>query len=183
MRPGILAKLSCLPAIACVSAAIAGVNTWTMTGPDAGASTALAMHPTNTQIAIVATPRGLYRTANGGGSWTLVNEYLRSSMNSIAFDPANPNRVFAANGKLWRSNDAGLTFAVVTEPSGDRIDNVAFSSAGVLYAHAGTGQIYKSVNQGSTWSTCGLPGGVVGASTVFAVDPNPNPQDHLFIEM
>ena len=89
----------------------AGINSWTMTGPDAGAVYAMAIHPTNSQIAIVSTARGLYRTIDGANSWTLVNEHLFETAQSIAFDPTNPDRVFAARGALWRSDNAGQSFA------------------------------------------------------------------------
>jgi hypothetical protein len=157
----------------CASVASAGVNSWTMTGPDAGSTTALAIHPTNSQISVVSTTRGLYRTSNGSSDWSLVSEYLMRTASSIAFDPSNPNRVFAANGKLWRSNDAGQTFAVVSDPSGGLIYNVGFSG-GTLYAHSSTAQVYRSTNQGSSWTNCALPGGVLANSTAFLVDPDSN---------
>ena len=170
--------------LACSSAARCGINSWTMTGPDAGAANTIAIHPANSQIALLSTSRGLYRTANGGDSLSLVSEYVFAPMQSIAFDPANPDRVFAANGDLWRSDDAGLTFTEVAHPSIVGIRTVSFTSTGTLYVHASIGEVYRSTNQGGSWTTCTLPGGAYGTSSVFAVGPDPVATgDLLFIDM
>src|SRR6185436_16640799 len=178
-----LARWIGLVALACTFSAVAGVNTWTMTGPDAGSVHAVAIHPTNSQTALISTTRGLYRTSDGGAHWFLVNEYQYSFATSIAFDPTNPNRVFAVNGALWRSDDAGFSFTKIDDPLNALYYTVAFSSAGTLYVHSIDGQVFRSTNQGNTFSTCALPGGAHGESYAFAVDPNPNASDHLFIEM
>ena len=177
-----ITRLSAVIALACASNAGAGINSWTMTGPDAGAVNTIAIHPTNSQIALMSTPRGVYRTSNGGDSWTLVSEDVLSTVQSIAFDPVDPDRVFVAKGTLWRSDDAGETFAAVDDLSDFGIHTVAFTSAGTLYAHTRIGQVYRSTNQGVTWTACAVPGGAYSSSNAFSVDPNPNPQDHLFID-
>src|SRR4051794_26110413 len=99
-----------LALFACAFSAVAGVNTWTLTGPDAGSVQTIAIHPTDPQIAVMSTSRGLYRTGDGGAHWILVSPYQYRFATSIAFDPSSPNRVFAVNGDLWRSDDSGFSF-------------------------------------------------------------------------
>src|SRR5687767_12478439 len=111
--PRILARWIGLASLACALSATAGVNSWTMTGPDSGWVTAIEIHPTNPQISLAATTGGLYRTSDGGANWTRLNEGISTPRN-MAFDPTNPNRVFVANAnsQLWVSNDAGAVFAL-----------------------------------------------------------------------
>ncbi|HZN02050.1 MAG TPA: hypothetical protein VFD06_00535, partial [Candidatus Polarisedimenticolia bacterium] len=66
---------------------------------------------------------GLYRTDDGGATWTRVNpdpELAGSYMNHIVPDPKNPDIVWASGRGLRRSTDAGKTFAVFKgAPGGD----------------------------------------------------------------
>ena len=58
----------------CAAIAQAGVNSWTLSGPEGGWAFQAAFHPTNSQIAVLSTVRGLYRTTDGSAHWTLVND-------------------------------------------------------------------------------------------------------------
>jgi hypothetical protein len=172
-----------LLALACVPLADAGINAWTLTGPDAGAATFVAIHPTNSQIALIWTSRGIYRTSDGAGHWSLVHEQGFTGRN-IAFDPTNPDRVLATRGYLLVSNDAGQTF---TQLPGSRSDirQVEFSTDGVVYAATYNGRVFRSTNSGSTWTACAAPWAEDVGSNSFYVDPNPqlDGKHHLFIEI
>ncbi|MBV9008546.1 MAG: hypothetical protein JO354_05170, partial [Verrucomicrobia bacterium] len=111
---------------------------------------AVIVDPHNSDIALVAAlghafgpnqERGIFRTADGGKTWTKV---LYKDENSggidVVFDPKNPNVVFAA---LWQT----------------RRQPWFFSSGG-----PGSG-LYKSEDNGVTWKQLtgnGLPGGILG---------------------
>ncbi|MFI5217864.1 MAG: T9SS type A sorting domain-containing protein [Bacteroidia bacterium] len=160
-----------------------GLNNTRMTGR-------MAVHPTNPDIAFAATmgdlygptpDRGLYRTADGGLSWTKVL-FLTDSTGCIdvVINPVNPNYVYAAmfertrrpNNKryygvtsgVWRSTDGGLTFSQLTAGlpavgglySRIGIDLCA-SSPNIVYAmyiddNYGFLGLYKSANNGNTWT-------------------------------
>ena len=102
----------------------------------AGASE-LAMDPTNPRILYAAfwdhvrhpwivrsggEGSGLWKSTDGGDSWTPINEGLPALMGKTAVDvsPANPERLFAMieadpGGGLYRSDDAGASWQLTTE--------------------------------------------------------------------
>jgi hypothetical protein len=107
-----------LPALVLATAATAGVNTWTLNGPGGGLTRSVAIHPTNASVVLASTGTGMYRSANGGSTWTHVGD--AASVDNIVFDPTNANRVYALGGGragLWRSDDAGATFALSSVPA------------------------------------------------------------------
>src|SRR4051794_25692528 len=106
------APLAGMLLLGCFFSASAGINTWTSTGPDTGWNFAVAMQPTNSQVALTSTQRGIYRTTNGGLDWVLVGEQINAAR-SIVFDPQLAGRVFVAgSAQLWVSLDAGLNYSL-----------------------------------------------------------------------
>jgi photosystem II stability/assembly factor-like uncharacterized protein len=96
---------------------------WTEIGPkpipngpvETGASTpasgrviAIAIHPTNPDIAYVGTAQGgLYRTTDGGAIWTqLFNEADSLAVNAIAIAPSDPETVYVGTGESSASADS-----------------------------------------------------------------------------
>jgi PKD repeat protein/photosystem II stability/assembly factor-like uncharacterized protein len=72
----------------------------------------LLMHPTNNMIIFAATNGGLYRSANGGATWTRVEN---GDFKDVVFKPNDPNIVYAAaNGNFYRSANNGLSFTQIT---------------------------------------------------------------------
>src|SRR6266404_9556894 len=77
--------------------ATAGVNVWTSSGPDGGVVNALAVDPVTPATVYSGTNGGgVFKSANGGGSWTaastgLTNPYVRA----LAIDPFTPATVYA----------------------------------------------------------------------------------------
>jgi PKD repeat protein/photosystem II stability/assembly factor-like uncharacterized protein len=72
----------------------------------------MIMHPTNHMIILAATSGGLYRSANGGATWTRV---AVGNYKDVVFKPNDPNIVYAAsNGNFYRSANGGLSFSQVT---------------------------------------------------------------------
>jgi hypothetical protein len=62
----------------------------------------------------------LYRTTNGGGSWTPVLSTGTQAVIGLAIHPANPNVIFVGVGQfnfvLSRSTDGGATWTVIDQP-------------------------------------------------------------------
>ena len=54
---------------------------------------------------------GAYISLDGGRSWCMFN--LRGVISAFAFDPRDPNVIYAGNHALWRSADKGRTWRMV----------------------------------------------------------------------
>ncbi|HUQ81663.1 MAG TPA: dockerin type I domain-containing protein [Gemmatimonadaceae bacterium] len=143
---------------------------------DEGRITSIAVHPTNSQIAIAGSASGgVWRTTSGGASWTPVTDNQCSlATGSVAFDPVNPSIVYVGTGEVgtaWygcgvlRSTDGGNTWtqlgaSVFDPPSGagasmpklliDRTSAGSTSST-IVFAATNTG-LYRSTNSGTSWT-------------------------------
>jgi uncharacterized protein DUF11 len=186
VNPRVVARgLSAAALLCCVSLVDAGINSWTITGPDVGWAETIAVHPTNSQIALLGSRRGLYRSTDAGAHWSLVNSSVTDSV-SVKFDRSDPNRVFAVSRDLWISDDAGQSFAAVLTPvqtSVEALRLVELSPAGTIYIATFSGKVFRSTTHGNTWTSCATPWGAAIAVDSLYVDPNPNPSDHLFLSV
>lgn len=96
--------------------------------------------------------RGVYRSEDGGESWTAVLEIDENTgVTDIAFDPSNPDTLYAA----------------------------AYQRRRTVWAHMGGGPssgIYKSTDGGTTWRQLkkGLPKGDMGKIGLATTPANPN---------
>ncbi len=92
------------------------------------AITAIAMHPTNTQILYAATGEGffnadavrgagIFQTTNGGATWTRLASTNNSNfhfVNDVVISPADPTHLYAATRTgVHRSLDSGATWTLV----------------------------------------------------------------------
>ncbi|MBZ5508599.1 MAG: Ig-like domain repeat protein [Acidobacteriia bacterium] len=73
-----------------------------------GRVTVIAVHPTNADIVYVGTAQGgLYRSLNGGTSWTpLMDSALSLAIGSIAIDPLDPTTLVVGTGEGNLSADS-----------------------------------------------------------------------------
>jgi photosystem II stability/assembly factor-like uncharacterized protein len=164
-----------------------GGKTWKNIGlRDSRAIGKVIINPNNPDIVFVAalghpygpnTERGIFRTVDGGKSWEKV---LYKDENTggidVAFDPRNPNILFAAlwqarrtswslasggpGSGLYRSNDGGTTWKRLEEhglPKGPygRIGIAVAANADRIYAlieaRNPDGGLYRSDDGGETW--------------------------------
>ena len=164
-----------------------GGKTWTNVGlRDSRAIGKVIVNPTNPDIALVAAlghpygpnpERGVFRTTDGGKTWqrVLFKDDDTGAVD-LAFDPANPNIIFAAlwqtrrspwnmddggpGSGLYRSNDGGTTWKHLEEhglpkgPYGKIGVAVAANSDRVyalIEAKNPDGGLYRSDDGGDTW--------------------------------
>lgn len=98
--------------------------------------------------------RGVFKSTDGGSSWTRLGS--SPSVSSLAIDPADPRRLYAAsyNGPVFRTSDGGATWQQVIEPlSHPKVDvelDPADSSKVYVAAYC-CATIWKSANRGSEW--------------------------------
>ncbi len=146
---------------------------------------------------------GVYKSLNGGKTWTNMGLAKSEHIARILVDPRNSSLVYvAAEGPLWspggerglyKSSDGGKTWTLSLEISKDTgVTSAEFdpSNSDVIYAAAyqrrrsvaafmGGGPesaIYKSEDAGKTWRklTVGLPGGDKGKIGLAVSPINPN---------
>ena len=167
-------------------------------GEMSGRVRAIAVHPTDPNtVYIGAAAGGIWKTTNGGSSWTNIGDNLASlSYGAIAIDPANPNNVYAGAGEilynfstivydgqgLFKSTNAGTTWTQITHGFGNvthfgalqvspHNSNIVFAALGSGYyyrGNLGNEGIWRSTDAGNTWTR------VLNVADAFDVVTHPN---------
>ncbi len=103
---------------------------------------------------------GLYRSDDGGTTWTCQNTDPRLTSRqwyfaTLTVDPTNPDVVYIPNIALYRSKDGGKTFSILRgAPGGDDYHQIWINPADPTRMVLGTDQgTTISVDDGATWST------------------------------
>ena len=140
------------------------------------AAARVAVSPVNRQRAWVAAyEAGVYRTDDGGASWSHIESYPSDYAHSVLADPADSDAVYAGSepAALFRSDDGGRSwsecagFRAVPESSNwgfhaptrdSHVRDLVVSpvNAGLLYGGIEVGGVVRSRDGGSTWQQ--LPG-------------------------
>ncbi len=165
-----------------------GGRSWRRMGLDAtGRIARIVIHPTNPDVVLVcalgraygpAQDRGVYRTADGGRSWTRVLFVdPNTGCSDLAMDPGDPNTLFAGmwqfevktwrlqsggpGSGLWASRDGGVTWQRLSghglpdakHPVGKIAVAVAQSNPNTVYALIEDQDpvLYRSGDRGNTW--------------------------------
>src|SRR5688572_29052616 len=145
-------------ALCSIGPAGAGINQFTLLGPDGGYIRQVQFHPTLPGVAYAITNGGYYRTTDAGLHWQLVggNLDLQFSPEDLAVDPSDPARVLvAAPGRSpLVSTDAGATLAEVGSYPLVPVDlrHVEFSADGSVVYGASNNRIVRSTDGGRTWT-------------------------------
>lgn len=162
-----------------------GVN-WTVKGAAEFAGCSffrIAINPTGTNVLFAATSRGLFRSLDGGDTWSQMSNGLPqgAAATDVAIDPANPTTVYAG---VWDKGLFKSTNADAAEPEwallvnglpNDRIGRVALavapSNPQTVYAGLAA-NIARSTDGGTTWDSRQYPNvAVTGYSCHLAVNP------------
>ena len=85
------------------------LGTWTSLGPGniGGRTRALLINPFDPNVMYAAgVAGGVWKSTNGGGSWTALNDLLSNiAFSSLAFDPANTQVIYAGTGEGFFNSD------------------------------------------------------------------------------
>jgi photosystem II stability/assembly factor-like uncharacterized protein len=139
-----------------------GGHTWVRhqgTALDGQSVLEIVVDPTNANVAWAATgARGVFRTADGGTTWTAGAGLETASIMSLAVDPSNPTVLYAgtvASGVV-KSTDGGvswLTSSIGMDPA-ERVNALVVdpSRPTVVYAGTNFSGVYVSVDAGATWT-------------------------------
>ncbi len=88
-------------------------DAWKIVGPGGGGTMiAPTISPHDPRVVVEhCDMTGAYITEDGGNSWRMFN--VRTGIESFAFDPSNPKRIYAGNAALSRSDDGGQTWLML----------------------------------------------------------------------
>ncbi|KAA6459254.1 transcriptional regulator [Acidobacteria bacterium AB60] len=139
---------------------------------------AFAQAPSNPQILFAGTLQGVFRSADGGGTWKLISPPGSTEIHeveSLAIDPGNPDVIYAGTWHLpWKTSDGGAHWANIKQGVID--DSDVFSiiinpeRSNVVYMSACSG-IYKSENGGALFKKIqGIPA-TARRTRVLQMDP------------
>ncbi len=72
----------------------------------------MAVDPITPQRVYVAGPAGLFRSDDGGLTWTEASDGLGGEPLAVTLDPALPQTVIAVltDGSVWKSSDGATTW-------------------------------------------------------------------------
>lgn len=143
----------------------------------------LAIDPTNSQtLYAVASGYGVYKSTNGGGTWSAVNSGLYSiQVTSFAIAPTNSQTIYAGLdyglGSVFKSINGGVSWSTVYNglqpPTLSAIRTLAIDPTDSQTIYAGTDGygVYKSTNGGNSWTAANS-----GMSAYYiaslVIDPN-----------
>lgn len=161
-----------------------GINVWTSNGPEGQAISSLAIDPSNLNTIYAGSGAGVFKSTDGGASWSRSDGGLTGSVELVVVDPVNTDTVYAGTragvfksingGASWSAANIGLTPLPVVALAIDT------SGSGTLYAacfEEDDGPFFefnllKSTNGGASWikST-----GLFGYGDAIVTDPgHPN---------
>lgn len=173
--------------------AVGGITrgAWTSIGPGniGGRIRAMVIRPSDPDtIFIGSVGGGIWKTANGGTSWSVVDDFMANlAVSTMVIDPSNANTMYAGTGEgyynadgirgagIFKSTDGGTTWTQLastsTSPGSGQtasdyyyVNRLAMNSDGtVLLAATRTG-IYRSTDGGVSFARATMVGG--GAITI-----------------
>lgn len=167
---------------------------WSQLGPGniGGRIRAIAVHPTDPNtVYIGAVAGGVWKSVNGGTSWTSLNDFMGNiAVCALVIDPNNPNIIYAGTGEgffnldairgagIFKSTDAGINWAQLSSTNNTNfyyVNDLDYDAANsTLYAATRKG-LYSS-NDGGVSFTAKVTG---SGSDVHCLDieiANTNPR-------
>ncbi len=156
----------------------------------------LENHPTNDRIVYAGTAGGgVWKSSNGGASFTPIFDDYCQSIGAVALDPNDPDKtIWVGTGEVWvrnsvstgnglyRSKDGGVNWTSLPgfenseRISGIEIDPknsdiVYVGVLGALYNDSQDRGVYKTTDGGATWNKV-LSGGPSTGCADIIMDPN-----------
>lgn len=154
-----------------------GPSSWNATtswNPGVGRITGIAIDPVDEDhIIIGANTGGVWKTTNGGDTWTPLNDYFSNLyVYSVAIAPSDADTYYfgSSNGLIFKSVDAGATWNAIGSVGNSAVNKILIhpNDPNILFATAANVGIYRSIDGGDSWSNIGVDG------NGYDVEFNPN---------
>ena len=140
----------------------------------AAESSEMEFHPNCYNIAFIGKENKLWKTEDGGGSYSVVKTFgtnVNDVLNYIEIASSNPNTMYVTqrpasgnSGTLWRTTNAGIFWSPVTIPSGNSrrilitINPMNENELWMAYPSGSNGnKVFHTVNGGGTWTNITSP--------------------------
>jgi len=132
-------------------------------------------HPSDSRIIYVAAwsvnneGGELFRTEDGGRSWSSLKDMKGKSIRSLTIAASNPKMIVAgALDGVYRSDDGGKKFAHISSADIKNVQSLAIDPSNTNVIYAGTWRLaYKTTNGGESWQK--LAKGMDEDSDVFSI--------------
>jgi photosystem II stability/assembly factor-like uncharacterized protein len=142
--------------------------------PETGWISTLTIDPRDPATLCAGTPAdGVFKTTDGGTTWQAVDPGLKPpSVNALAIDPQNPNRIYIGSGTgVLKSTDGGASWnsansrlqanparALALDPEDSSTIYAAASEEWLFNEFTGglqdaPGRLFKSTDRGTTWNS------------------------------
>ena len=163
-----------------------------------GRMTDIELHPTNNKIIYAAAAGGgVWKSGDGGASFTPIFDEQIQSIGCIAIDPSKPDQnIWVGTGETWtrnsvsfgdgiyKSTDGGQNWKNMGLPKSDRISSIVVDPKnsdivwvgvlGALWGDSAERGIYKTIDGGTTWTKTFFVDNKTGCSDLILDKNNPN---------
>lgn len=111
------------------------------------------IHFTSATAGVATAGNAIYRTTNGGSSWTLANNVANGFLRRFAFSSALDGIVVGDNSTPLVTADGGATFTPVATAPGAQLHDVDCATALLCVARNSDGQTLRRTDDGgTTWA-------------------------------
>lgn len=157
-----------------------GSPTWQALGPAGGEVNAVARSTTQPTLAFAATVSDLYRSTDGGTTWTRTEVVGGQTTHDVEV-AADGTVYLGTDDSIWRSTDDGLTWSKLTLGIGtiDAVLEVTIDPTNGSHLWAGisdgfgsqANNVIRSTDSGATWSSVTPPLATPISCTGITLDP------------
>ena len=121
----------------------------------------------NQSVGFVIGVTTVYRSTDGGNTWSVVPEPLGNSIAMADFSSTSTGIAVTTNGAVITTSDGGATWTQSSSNSSFAVTSLCMSSSTTGFATNANGDVYATSNSGSTWQNVYSPSPVHG--TLFGI--------------
>jgi len=149
----------------------AGTNVWTSLGPEGGSIDRLVVDPQSPGTLYAVAGGGVFKTTNGGRTWSRLAISGLASARALAIDPQNPSTLYAvANARGLKSTDGGMSWSELNSLPARTNALAVDARSSTVYARTCAG-VARSTDGGESWRETVFPPPFT-CTPMLAIDPS-----------